>query len=334
MCPALKSPPKMTLGLTEACPLQCRYCYSDCGSEPKPGELDIAEWKRFIDEVVDDGVIQFYIEGGEPLLKPGLLDLLAYCARDAMTMLRSHGTLIDGAMADALKKTGLGRIFIDLMGATAETHDGCAGVPGSFEAACNGISHCVAHGIPVDMLVILTRQIVPELNALLQLAAALGADRVGVLRLYPLGRAKKLWPEIALSLDEQMAAIRSLRPPPGLAVMQSWHPMDKNCCWQAAAVDAFGRAIGCMYLREYVDFGSIGTSRYLDIWRGHPLYRNLRSGRVERGCPDCSASQGTRGGCRSTAFAFHGRWTAPDPFDETLNDGIDLLALPERILRS
>jgi len=182
--------------------------------------------------------------------------------------------------------------------------------------------------------VILTRQIVPELNALLQLAAALGADRVGILRLYPLGRAKKLWPEIALSLDEQMAAVRDLRPPPGLAIMQSWHPMDKNCCWQAAAVDAFGRAIGCMYLREYVDFGSIGTSRYLDIWRGHPLYRHLRSGRVERGCPDCSASQGTRGGCRSTAFAFHGRWTAPDPFDETLNDGIDLLALPERILRS
>jgi radical SAM protein with 4Fe4S-binding SPASM domain len=289
---------------------------------------------RLIDEVIEDGVIQFYIEGGEPLLKPGIFNLLERCARDAMAMLRTHGTLIDDVMADRLKATGLGRVLIDLMGATAETHDRCSGVEGSFVAACEGIRRCVARGMPVDVLVVLTRQTAPELNPLLQLAAELGAERVGVLRLYPLGRAKQCWPEIALSLDEQMDAIRGIQTPAGLTVMQSWHPKDKNCCWQAAAVDAFGRAIGCMYLREYVDFGHVGTTRYLDIWRHHPLYRHLRAGRVERGCPDCSASQGTTGGCRSTAFAFHGRWTAPDPFDEALNDGVDLRALPERILRA
>jgi radical SAM protein with 4Fe4S-binding SPASM domain len=323
----------MTLGLTEACPLHCRHCYADCARAPKPGELDVEDWLRLVDDFVEDGVIQFYIEGGEPLLKPGILDLLQRCARDAMTMLRTHGTLIDDAMACALKATGLGRVLIDLMGATAATHDRCTGVQGSFDAACDGIRRCVAHGLPVDVLVILTRQTAPELNALLQLAAGLGARRVGVLRLYPLGRAKRLWPEIALSLQQQMDAIGAMQPPPGLAVMQSWHPNDKNCCWQAAAVDAFGRAIGCMYLREYVDFGRVGATRYVDIWRHHPLYRALRSGRVERGCPDCSASQGTAGGCRSTAFAFHGRWTAPDPFDQTLNDGVDLRVLPERTFR-
>jgi radical SAM protein with 4Fe4S-binding SPASM domain len=163
-----------------------------------------------------------------------------------------------------------------------------------------------------------------------QLAAQLGAERLGILRLYPLGRAKRIWSEIAPSLQEQVAAVRALRPPPGLGVMQSWHPNNKNCCWQAAAVDAFGRAIGCMYLREYVDFGRVDESRYLDIWRSNPLYRQLRSGRVERECPECSASQGTAGGCRASAYAFHGRWTAPDPFDETLNDGIDLREPPRR----
>jgi radical SAM protein with 4Fe4S-binding SPASM domain len=135
-----------------------------------------------------------------------------------------------------------------------------------------------------------------------------------------------------LSLDEQMAAIRSLCPPSGLQVMQSWHPKDKNCCWQASAVNAFGRAIGCMYLREYVDFGSIREARYLDIWRNDPLYRSLRSGPIENECPECSAGQTRPGGCRSTAFAFHGRWTAPDPFDEVLNDGVDLRVLPRRIV--
>jgi radical SAM protein with 4Fe4S-binding SPASM domain len=331
---ALTSPPKITFGITEACPLRCRHCYADCAAVPKPGELDTADWLRLVDELVEDGVIQFYIEGGEPLAKPGILDLLASCGRQAMTLLRTHGTLIDAAMADALEATGLGRVLVDLMGAEAATHDWFTGVPGSFEAACDGIRCCVARGLPTDVLVILTRQTAPQLNALLRLAADLGAQRVGVLRLYPLGRSKQIWSEIALSIEEQMAAIRALQPPPGLSVMQSWHPNDRNCCWQAAAVDAFGRAIGCMYLREYVDFGRIGTVRHIDIWRHHPLYRHLRAGRVERGCSDCTASQGSAGGCRAAAYAFHGRWTAPDPFDEPLNDGVDLRVLPERILRA
>jgi radical SAM protein with 4Fe4S-binding SPASM domain len=323
----------MTLGLTEGCPLRCRHCYADCAAGPKSGELELDDWLRFVDEAVEDGVIQFYIEGGEPLVKPGVLDLLARCARDAMTLLRTHGTLVDGATADAIRAAGVGRVLVDLMGAEAATHDWFTGVPGSFDAACDGIRHCVARGLATDVLVILTRQTAPQLNALLELAADLGAGRVGVLRLYPLGRAKRIWEEISLSLQDQMAAIRALSPPPGLSVMQSWHPNDRNCCWQAAAVDAFGHAIGCMYLREFVNFGRIGTSRYLDIWRYHPLYRHLRSGRVEKNCPDCTASQGSEGGCRSTAFAFHGRWSAPDPFDETLNDGVDLRVLPERPTR-
>jgi radical SAM protein with 4Fe4S-binding SPASM domain len=284
--------------------------------------------------VIADGVIQFYIEGGEPLAKPGVLDLIARCSRDAMTLVRTHGTLIDDPMAEALKSAGLGRVLVDLMGARAETHDWFTGTPGSFDAACNGIRRCVSIGLPTDVLVILTRQTAPQINALLRLAADLGAERVGILRLYPLGRAKRIWSDIALSLEEQTAAIRSLQVPPGLSVMQSWHPNNRNCCWQAAAVNAFGRSIGCMYLREYVDFGSVGDVRHLDIWRHNPLYRHLRSGRVERGCADCTASQGTTGGCRAAAYAFRGRWMAPDPFDETLNDGVDLRVLPERILRA
>jgi radical SAM protein with 4Fe4S-binding SPASM domain len=326
----LETPPKITFGVTECCNLRCRHCYADCAAAPKAGELGVDDWLRIADEVIQDGVIQFYIEGGEPLAKPGFLQLLSRCAHDAMTLLRTNGTLIDQSMAAALKAAGVGRVLVDMMGADAETHEWFTRVPGSFAATCDGIRHSVAAGVPTDVLVILTRQTAPQLNALLSLAADLGAQRVGVLRLYPLGRAKQIWSDIALSLPEQTAAISALAPPDGLSVMQSWHPNNKNCCWQAAAINAFGHAIGCMYLREYVDFGRVGKIRHSDIWHYNPLYRHLRSGKVEKGCAECSASQGTAGGCRSTAYAYHGRWTAPDPFDEALNDGVDVRVLPDR----
>jgi radical SAM protein with 4Fe4S-binding SPASM domain len=329
-----KTPPKVTLSITDTCNLDCRYCYGDCNRATGEPELPIDEWRRFVDYLIERGVIELFIEGGEPLLKPGFDELLASCARRLMTMVRTHGTLIDAELARRWTDLGVGRVFVDVMGATAAVHDHVAGRRGSFDKTCRAVQHLVACGIPTDMLVILHRHTAPELQRILELAHSLGAGRVGVLRLYPLGRARRRWSELALSLDEQEAALAALRPPPGLGLMKSWHPQDGNCCWQSATVDARGNSIGCPYLREYVNYGNIRKVDFFDGWHGDPLYRKLRSGRVDKSCPDCRSSEGSSGGCRSTAYAFHGRWTAPDPFCRSLNDGVKIDVLPERLLRA
>jgi MoaA/NifB/PqqE/SkfB family radical SAM enzyme len=332
--PRFALPPKLTISVTETCPLACSHCYADCNRSDAPPELRLEEWTEFIDELAAGGVIQVYFEGGEPFARPDFTSLLEHCCPLMMTLVRTHGTLIDPPLANRLRRIGVGRMFVDLLGANPATHDAATGVPGSFAAATAGARALVAAGIPTDLLVILTRHTAPELQAMLELAHGLGCERVGILRLYPLGRAKRRWAELALSLDEQMAAIAALRPPEGLGVMQSWHPRDRNCCWQAAAVTAHGRSIGCMYLREYVDHGDVRQVPFFESWARNDLYRQLRAGRVDRSCPDCTAAAGgAGGGCRSTAFAFHGSWTAPDPFCAHLNDGVDLRVLPERLLR-
>ena len=310
--------------------MRCRYCYADCATDPKPGELTASEWIRLISGLAERGVVQAYIEGGEPLAKPGFLDILRSASPVMMTLLRTHGWKLGRDMASALADAGLGRGLVDFMGDAPGTHDQATGVPGSFVQSCDAVSNLVAAGIPVDVLVILTRQTAPQLPAIARWASDLGAERLGVLRLYPLGRARSVWSEIALGLPDQMCALADLKPvmPAGLGLMQSWHPYDHNCCWQSAAINAFGRAIGCMYLREYVDFGDATRSPYDEIFRSNPLYRQLRAGEVERSCDSCSSTQGSHGGCRSTAYAWHGRWTAPDPFDAPLNEGIDLTQLP------
>lgn len=333
MQPHFDTPPKMTVSLTDTCNLDCIHCYADCTKTAAPDELGIDEWIRFVDYLLANDFIELYIEGGEPMHKLGFERLLAHCARKLMTMVRTHGTLLDGPAAERWKDFGVGRVFVDIMAASAGTHDALTGVPGSFDKACEAVGHLVRVGIPVDMLIIMHRRNVTELPAYLQLAKALGAERVGLLRLYPLGRAKHRWSDLALSLEEQEAAVAGLNPPEGLKLMQSWHPNDANCCWQAATVNARGDSIGCPYLREYVNFGNIRSVEFLDTWRDNALYRLLRSGRVEQSsCPDCHSAEGTRGGCRSTAYAFHGSWTAPDPFCRQNNHGVRLDVLPIRLL--
>jgi radical SAM protein with 4Fe4S-binding SPASM domain len=326
--PVIETPPKITIGITETCPLRCHYCYADCAANPKPGELSAAQWIGLIGSLAEQGVIQVYFEGGEPLAKPGFLDILRAATPVMMTLLRTHGIGLTADVAAELAAIGLGRGLVDLMGADAATHDAATGTPGSFDQSCAAVRNLVGAGIPADVLVILTVPTAPQLTDIAELAASLGASRIGVLRLYPLGRARAAWKDLALSLKAQTAAIAALRLPKGLGLMQSWHPNNHNCCWQAAAINASGRAIGCMYLRDYVDFGDATQVPYNDIFRDNPLYKALRSGDVEETCGDCSTTQGSHGGCRSAAYAFHGRWTAPDPFDTSLNRGTDLTRLP------
>ncbi len=330
--PILESPPKITLGITEGCPLRCRHCYADCDTSPKPGELTVDAWLRLVAELADGGVIHAYIEGGEPLIKPGFIEVLRAMTPRMMTLVRTHGWGLTPDLAQEISQAGLGRALVDLMGNDETTHEWATRTPGSFRTACDAVSNLTRAGVPTDVLVILTRQTAPRLPDIARLAHSLGAERIGLLRLYPLGRARHAWSDIALGLPEQMAAVATLsRPegmPRGLGLMQSWHPNNHNCCWQAAAINAFGRAIGCMYLREYVDFGDATKVAYNQIFSDNALYREIRSGDVEERCGPCSASQGSHGGCRSTAYAWHGRWSAPDPFDVALNHGIDLTVLP------
>ncbi len=326
--PVLDTPPKITLGITETCPMRCSHCYADCANAPKPGELTDAQWIPLIRDLAENGVIQAYFEGGEPLAKPGFLNILRATTPLMMTLVRTHGIGLTADLAKELGDIGLGRGLVDLLGADAATHDAATGMLGSFAQSTAAIANLVAAGIPTDVLVILTAHTAPQLNAIAQHAAGLGAKRIGVLRLYPLGRARAAWSDLALSMAAQTQALATLRMPKGLELMQSWHPNNKNCCWQAAAINAFGRAIGCMYLRDYVDFGDATKTPYNEIFQTDPLYRALRSGDVEESCGDCSGTQGSHGGCRSTAYAFHGRWSAPDPFDLTLNHGVDLTVPP------
>jgi radical SAM protein with 4Fe4S-binding SPASM domain len=325
-------PLKVTLSFTETCNLECKYCYADCNKEQKR-ELRLSEWTRIIQGLIDLGVVYLYIEGGEPFYREDFIDLLERYAGKLFIQVRTNGTLNTHSLCADLKRQGIGSVLVDIMSTRPEIHDYLTGIAGSHEQSCRAIHYLLSAGIDTQMLLILSRHNVEELQEYITFARERGVNCVGILRLYPLGRAKHRWAEFSLSLDEMMTAINSLILPPGMRLMHSWHPNDGNSCWQMAAINAYGDSIGCSYLREYVCFGNVLEVPFLETWN-HPLYRDLRSGHVEQTCLQCAASQGSHGGCRASAYAFHGRWDAPDPFDIVLNNGVDLRVLPEWLLQA
>lgn len=333
--PAIHSPMKVTIEITNTCNLDCIHCYKNCTRNRSPHELSTEDWKRFVDELVENGFINAFIEGGEPLFRSDFIEILEYMCPNLLTWVRTNGTLVNREAAESLKAAGVGWVCVDLLGADAQTHESLTGTPGSFELSCRGIRNLVEVGLPVIALLVLTKRSVGRLQRFVDLAHELGARKIGILRLYPLGKAKRRWKELCPGLDEAMEALSKLEALPGLSLgpkNQSWHPNDGNCCWQNAAVSYFGRSVGCPYLREFADYGNIRDRPFLETWN-HPLYRQLRSGQVEGGCGDCASNTLSSGGCRATAYAFTGRWDAPDPYCVNTRGEVDVRELPEWLLQ-
>lgn len=328
----LDEPIKVTISFTHSCNLDCKICYANCTRTASSKELTANQWIDFLESLLDRGVMSLLFEGGEPLHRASdLIKVVQYCGRKFFTRIRTNGTLVTPKIAQELKQLGVGGMLVDFLGAEAATHDYLTGVVGSHERACRAVKYLRNAGLETEMLLILNRYNAHQLPAFHELATDLGVNMISILRLYPIGRAKHRWKELSLSIEEMMSAIGELSHRDTVTVNHSWHPRNGNTCWQMAAVNAYGDSIGCTYLRELVNFGNITEQSLLDTWCD-PLYRTLRSGVVTESCTSCESTQGSCGGCRATAFAFHGRWDAPDPFCVSLNNGVDLRELPDWML--
>ena len=120
--PKLEKPFKVTICVNQTCSMDCKLCYADCGSSKRP-ELTTAQWKSFIDELIAEGFLHIFFEGGEPFHREDFEELLAYCQRKLFIAVRTHATLIDGPRAKRLKALGIGRLYVDLFAAIPEIQD-------------------------------------------------------------------------------------------------------------------------------------------------------------------------------------------------------------------
>lgn len=136
--------PKMdsvTIKITNECNLNCSMCgYARNlkNEQVKTSELGIGEWKKVIDELKDLGTTYISVLGGEPLMYPGLLEVLDYMkSKGIQKGITTNGVYLK-QYAERLINVGLHRINVSL-DAFPEIHDSIRGVEGTFSAAIEGV---------------------------------------------------------------------------------------------------------------------------------------------------------------------------------------------------
>src|SRR5688500_9754891 len=109
-------PPRSArVSLTDRCDLACIYCRPSRNDGYLEERLDAASWRAMLRGLVESGVRRVRITGGEPLLDPRAVDMIAYAASLGLDdlALTTNATRLE-KLADPLARAGLKRVTVSL----------------------------------------------------------------------------------------------------------------------------------------------------------------------------------------------------------------------------
>ncbi len=160
-------PVSVTFISTFRCNFSCRYCaiWNYNGYE-----MNTAEVISMIDEFSRMGTRRFSFNGGEPLLRPDIAELAAYCRKKGLfTTLFTNGWLVPENLK-AIKNLD---VLIVTLDGPAQVHDLQRNQPGSYEHAIAAIRLARNENITVWTNTVITRHNAGNLDFILQKAEEL-----------------------------------------------------------------------------------------------------------------------------------------------------------------
>jgi len=345
------SGPVVVWNATKTCNLECIHCYADAETRRFRGELTTAQAETMIRDLAGIRVPALLISGGEPLVRPDVLDLaeLAMSLGVRVTF-STNGTLIDAKKAQRIAKIGVAYVGISIDGAE-ERHDLFRGRTGAFKDAVRGIRNCREAGIRVGVRFTVTKQNMSEIDSVFELVEREGIGRLCLYHLVYSGRGSYL-AGIDLEVDEKRTLMEKLilrvegwnaagRP---IEVMTVDNHADAPFIYQwllerdpQRAADALslirsnggnrsGIAIGCIdsfgmvHPDQFTSNHTIGSIRerpFSEIWQDPrvELLAGLRNRKalLEGRCASCRWLPCCNGNFRARAEAATGNYWESDP---------------------
>ncbi len=155
--------------LTYNCNLRCKMCPFWKRSSK---DSNIEREKTILRQIYDSGACGIAFEGGEPLLRNDLVEILAFSRSLPLhTSLVTNGTLLESRI-DEIASYINGVVYVSLDG-LEKTHDTIRGVSGCFTKAVMGIT-ASREKVPVTINTTIMAENIHEIEDLVTLAKELG----------------------------------------------------------------------------------------------------------------------------------------------------------------
>lgn len=342
MTPQAVPPPRLLFWETTAgCNLECAHCRRLDVSPA--GDLSTDEARRFIENLASWAKPILVLSGGEPLVRPDILDLAAHARDCGLTVsLATNGTLVDDALARSIAQSGIRRVAVSLDGSDPVTHNALRRQPGSFEAALAGCQSLLRAGLELQINCTVTRHNANRLEGVYRLALDLGARALHFFLLVPVGCGASI--EVSHQLEAQryeevlnwiydksregrihlrpicaphyFRVLRQRAREEGSSIPQrqgGFEAMTRGCLAGTGIVFVShrGEVFPCGYLPRVA--GNVREKSFQEIWEGSPALQDLRNPDLLGG--KCGACEFRRvcSGCRARAWFATGDPLAEEP---------------------
>lgn len=198
--------PVVVWNCTRTCNLRCQHCYA--GSDAQSyDELTTEEAKAMIDDLAAFGSPVLLFSGGEPCLRPDLVELMSYARRAGMrAVLSTNGTLITPERAREYADVGLSYVGISIDG-NRDVHDRFRGMQGAFDRAMEGVANAKAAGIKVGLRFTINKLNYREVDDVFDIMREHGIDRACFYHLVYTGRAAEMM-DMDLTHEQTRAVVR------------------------------------------------------------------------------------------------------------------------------
>lgn len=315
---------------TNACNMYCDHCYRDAGCKAEE-ELSTAEAKTLLEQIARAGFRIMIFSGGEPLMRPDIVELVAYAASLGLRpVFGTNGTLITLEMAQKLKAAGAMGMGISLDSMDREKHNRFRKFPGAWEGAVQGMRNCRAAGLPFQIHTTVMEWNNHELEALTDFAVAEGAVAHHFFFLVPTGRAKTIEAESlrAEAYEETLTRIMKKQQEVDIELKPTCAPQFLRIAAQMGMKTRFrrgclagtayciispkGKVQPCAYLN--MELGDVRRTPFDEIWKNSEVLNRLRTLEYSGGCGSCEYKRAC-GGCRARAACYHeGDYMAEEPW--------------------
>lgn len=329
--------------LTYRCPLHCPYCSNPLQLAAYSKELTTEEWLRVLTEARDLGVLQLHLSGGEPLQRGDLLQIVAGArALGFYTNLITSALSLSPAKAEQLKAAGLDHVQISIQAADAALSDRIAGTP-CHQRKIAAARTVKALGFPLTLNVVLHRQNIDQIRAILALAEDLAVDRLELANTQYYGwawhnRAALLptWEQLQRAEPIVRAAqVRLADRMQIIYVIPDYYSRYPKPCmggWgrQQLTVAPNGDALPCPAAAQIGGLPSenVHMRSLAWIWHESTLFNRFRgTSWMPEPCRSCPRQSIDFGGCRCQAFQLVGDAAAPDPVCQLSPDNAMVTAM-------
>jgi len=318
----LRAPVNVTWEITMECNLRCVHCLSEAGNI-RENELSHRDCLSLVDQLAGLRVFQVNIGGGEPFIRPGLVDLLRHCHKKGLvTCVSTNGILVDRDLAKTLSSLEMLYLQVSLDGATADVNDAIRG-KGTYNKILKALDCLAMEGAQFSINTVLTNINFPQLDTLRELAGEYGSE-LRVSRFRPSGRGK-VSKEYLGPTKDQLETFAQWLDENGLVrtgdsffclTSEKRRRKGLDMCGAAkmtCCLSPNGDVYPCAFLQEPPFLaGNIRESNFKFLWDHSPIFHHLRNLDI-KSCLECYRFEVCRGGCPAMAYHTYQDISMPDP---------------------